>query len=363
MKSKHDFPRARPGVRDRLEFIVGERAPGKPRRLDRFLQTRFPGYSRSFLQQMIKSEKILLNDKPVKTCRHIAPGEKITFLLPEGADRTPEEIPFEVLYEDEHLLALSKPPGVVVHPARGHKSGTLFHGLLYYFREKLAADPSFHIGTVHRLDIWTSGVMIYALDKKTNGDLTRQFENRLLRKTYLCLVHGTTAFDALEVDAPLGNDQTGRKRGAVNGLDARPAQSRLETLARVKPPAASAPAPEKETSATRETPPPEAGYSLLRVRPRTGRAHQVRLHSAHVGHPLVGDLLYGGRNDDPAFGELRPRVCLHAESLYLRRPADGEPLFLHAPLPDDLKKIAARAGLDVEALLSEKPPVPEPLGK
>lgn len=350
MKTKYDFPRARPGVRDRLEFIVGDRLSGKPRRLDRYLQSRFPGYSRSFLQQLIKSGKLLLNDRTTKSSWHVSPGEKITLFLAPGADRTPAEVPFEVLFEDEHMLALNKPPGIVVHPARGHKTGTLFHGLLYRYRDKIAADPSFHIGTVHRLDVETSGVMVYALTKRANGGLTRQFENRLLRKTYLALVHGATDFDAKEVDAPLGIDPENRKRGAVCGLQARSAQSRVETLAHA------------EKSSPKTTSPNALnGFSLLRVKPRTGRAHQVRLHAMHLGHPLVGDPLYGGSDDSALFGGLPPRVCLHAESLHLHHPILKYPMLLSAPLPKDMIVAAHCIGIDTQSALNAHPLRPEPL--
>ena len=184
MKTKYDFPRAKEGKRDRLEFMVGERHPGKPRRLDKYLQERFPGYSRSFLQKMIKDGQVLINGNPTKSSWHVIATEKITMLLYPGGKRIAEDIPFEIIYQDESVLFVSKPAGVLVHPARGHKTGTLWNGLLHYFREQLAADPSFHIGTVHRLDEETSGVMIYALSKLAHKHLTQQFENRLVRKTY-----------------------------------------------------------------------------------------------------------------------------------------------------------------------------------
>ena len=325
-KTKYDFPRAKEGRRDRFEFPVGERDAGKPRRLDKYLLERFPGYSRSFLQQMIKDGRILLNGQPTKASWHVTPGEQITVLLPPGSRYEPEEIPFEVLYEDEDLLALNKPPGLIVHPARGHKTGTLYHGLLHYYRERRDNDPSFRIGTVHRLDEETSGVMVYALDKKAHSELTRQFENRLIQKTYLCLVHGAAEFESREVDAPLGVDPANRVAVAVNGLEARPAQTRYERLAVS----------------------PCGRFSLLRAHPHTGRSHQIRVHAKEIGHPLVGDELYGGKRDDPAFGGWAPRVALHAESLALLHPTQGHPLTLRAPLYPDLAELAARLGLTGE---------------
>ena len=324
-KTKFDFPRAKEGQRDRVEFVVGEREPGRPRRLDKFLHERFQGYSRSFLQQLIKTGRILVNGKPTRSNWHISSGEKITILLPPGTRYEPEEIPFEVLYEDRWLLALNKPAGLIVHPARGHKTGTLYHGLLHYFRARREADPSFHIGTVHRLDVETSGVMVYALDQDAHGELTRQFENRLVRKTYLCLAHGAPGFEVRELDAPIGVDPTCRVRAAVNGLDARPAQTRFECLSRAA----------------------DGRFALLRACPHTGRGHQIRVHAKELGHPLLGDPLYGGSRDDPVFGDIAPRVCLHAESLSLVHPHSGQPITFTAPLPEDLRELAQRLGLNV----------------
>lgn len=328
VKTKFDFPKAKEGRRDRLEFTVGERQAGKPRRLDKYLQERFPGYSRSFLQQLIKDDRVLLNGKTTKSSWHITTGEKITLLLYPGGARIAEEVPFEVVHQDPHILALVKPSGVLVHPCRGHKSGTLFNGLLHYFREQRAADPSFHIGTVHRLDEETSGIMIYALCRKAHKDLTRQFEHRLIRKSYLCIVHGRADFEEKLLDAPLGVDPMNRIAVAVNGLAARPAQTRFVRLA---------------TSDAGD------GFSLLRAWPMTGRTHQIRAHAAALGHPIAGDPLYGGLRELPAFAGLALRVCLHAEALYLTHPATGEPLTLRAPLPPDLRAVLSTLGLDAKA--------------
>ena len=321
-KTKYDFPKAKEGKRDRLEFNVGARHPGKPRRLDKYLQERFPGYSRSFLQKMIKDEKVLINGKSTKSSWHISEGEAITLLLYPGGAKVAEDIPFEVLYQDEHIMAVCKPAGVLVHPARGHKTGTLYNGLLYYFREKLIADPSFHIGTVHRLDEETSGVMIYALCLKAHGELTRQFENRQVKKTYLCLAQGDAGFSETTVDGALGPDPENRFRAAIDGLDARAAQTRFVKQAR---------------SAC-------GRFSLLRAYPLTGRSHQIRVHAASLGLPLVGDVLYGGQKEDAAFNGIVARVCLHAESLAIVHPVIKVPMTLTAPVPADMQALIALLG-------------------
>jgi 23S rRNA pseudouridine1911/1915/1917 synthase len=324
MKTKYDFPRAKEGERDRIEFNVGDRHPGKPRRLDKYLQERFPGYSRSFLQKMIKDEKVLLNGKSTKSSWHVTTGEQITMLLHPAGAKVAEDIPFDVVHRDEHILSIVKPSGVIVHPARGHKTGTLYNGLLHYFREERAADPSFHIGTVHRLDEETSGVMIYALCLKAHKSLTHQFEGRTVKKTYLCLAHGAPDFVEKTVDAPLGTDAENRYKVAVNGLDAKTAQTRFVTLAVAK---------------SRE-------FSLLRAYPLTGRTHQIRVHAAHLGHALAGDPLYGGVKEHDAFGGMIARVCLHAESLSINHPATGAPMTLCAPLPPDYTALMTQLGFE-----------------
>ena len=321
-KTKYDFPKAKEGKRDRLEFVIGARHPGKPRRLDKYLQERFPGYSRSFLQKMIKDEKVLINGKITKSSWHVSTGEAVTMLLYPGGEKIAEAIAFDVVYEDETIMAVVKPSGIIVHPARGHKTGTLYNGLLHYFRDKLAIDPSFHIGTVHRLDEETSGIMVYALCPKAHGELTRQFENRVVKKTYLCLAHGEAHFSETVINAALGVDPENHVRAAVDGLDARSAETRFVTLAHS----------------------PCRQFTLLRAHPLTGRSHQIRIHAATLGLPLVGDPLYGGLKEHASFPEIIARVCLHAESLSIIHPATRLPLTLNAPVPEDLRTLLTVLG-------------------
>jgi len=323
MKTKYDFPRAKEGQRDRLEFPIGARHPGKPRRLDKYLQERFPGYSRSFLQKMIKDERVLLNGKPTKSSWHVSQGEAITMLLYPGGAKIAEDIPFEIIYEDAEILALCKPAGVLVHPARGHKTGTLYNGLLHYYREQRAVDPSFHIGTVHRLDEHTSGIMIYALCPKAHGELTRQFENRLVKKTYVCIAHGDAQFTDVVCSKALGTDPLDRCKVGVDGFDAKNAETRFVKLGR-------------STCGQ---------FSLLRAFPHTGRTHQIRVHAASLGLPLVGDVLYGGPAEHPSFNGIAPRCCLHAETLSINHPKTQEPLLLSAPPPADMRELLGILGL------------------
>lgn len=322
-KTKFDFPRAKEGERDRLEFSVGARHPGKPRRLDRYLQERFPGYSRSFLQKMILDERVLLNGKATKSSWHVVYGEQITMLLHPAGKKIAEDIPFEVVHQDEYIMGLCKPTGVLVHPSRGHRSGTLYNGLLHYFKEQRETDPSFHIGTVHRLDEETSGVMIYALCKKAHAELTRQFENRLVKKTYIMLAHNAADFETKETEEPIGTDPENRFRCSINGLGARSAKTTFVRLGVS----------------------PCGRFSLLRAHPHTGRTHQIRIHAKSLGHPLVGDLLYDGLKEHEAYGGLSPRCCLHAESLALHHPVGMRPLTLTAKVPEDMRAMAVQLGL------------------
>ncbi len=327
-KTKFDFPRAKEGGPQSLDFAVGDRHPGKPRRLDKYLLERFPGYSRSFLQKMIKDLRVLIDGHPVKASWHVTAGEQVSVILYPGGAKVAEDIPFKVVFEDAYILALIKPAGVLVHPARGHKTGTLYNGLLHYFKDKRAADPSFHIGTVHRLDEQTSGIMIYALCPKAHGELTRQFENRLVRKTYLCLAHGRVAFDEKTITAALGTDPENQYRVAVDGIGARAAETKYIKLAESKC----------------------GEFTLLRAFPHTGRTHQIRIHAAALGHPLAGDPLYGGVKEHSSFGEIVTRVCLHAETLAIQHPSTGEPMLLTAPLPEDFVAILEKVGIDAGRL-------------
>lgn len=326
LKTKFDFPRAKEGGPQSLDFSVGERHPGKPKRLDKYLMERFPGYSRSFLQKLIKDQRVTINGHPVKSSWHVTVGERIRVFLYPGGAKVAEDIPFGVLFEDKFMLAVNKPAGVLVHPARGHKTGTLYNGLLHYFKEQRAADPSFHIGTVHRLDEQTSGVMIYALCPKAHGELTRQFENRLVRKTYLALVHGRVPWSEKTINAAIGIDPNQRLRVAIDGLESRQSETHFVKVAES----------------------PSAEFTLLRAHPHTGRTHQIRVHAAGLGFPLAGDTLYGGRKEDPAFGGRSVRVCLHAESLALQHPVTGEPMVLSAGVPEDLSEILRGVEIELE---------------
>jgi len=318
------FPPARPGTAGRLGFGVGREHAGL--RLDRYLQLRFPGYSRAYLQALIRAGRVLLDGQAAKPASRARPGREVTLLVPEGLGREPYDFPLEIIHEDEILFAVNKPPGIVVHPARGHLTDTVQNALAHRFRRELAADPAFHVSPVHRLDRDTSGLLLCSKDRRTHPALQQQFENRSLEKTYLLLVHGKPDFRARRIALPLGTDPANRKKVAVNGLHARKAATRFEVLGLGERIAGEP-------------------LALLRAFPETGRTHQIRVHIAHLGCPIVGDLTYGGRISAADGTPLLARQALHAERLRFTHPLSGETLTLVAELAADMRELAARAGI------------------
>ncbi len=236
-------------------------------------------------------------------------------VLPETLEPTiqPEPIPLQIVYEDEHLLAVDKPAGMVVHPAAGHSSGTLVNALLAYCPQVADVGGVDRAGIVHRLDKDTSGLLLVAKDPEAHAALQRQFKRRQVRKTYLALVEGRVAPKEGIVEAPVGRDRRARKRMAVTRTG-RPAVTQYRVVEYFH------------------------DHTLLQVRPHTGRTHQVRVHLAWIGYPVVGDRIYGPRRQPL----LPHRHFLHAQELVFTHPATGEKVTLTAPLPPDLKAVLTR---------------------
>jgi len=291
------------------------------RRLDQYLAKQFSDYSRTVIQSAIKAQTILVNALPVKPSYKICDGDEITisFPRPEGPEIPPEDIPLEILYEDEWFVAINKSPGLVVHPARGHQTGTLVNALVHHFSHNLAdtGDP-LRPGILHRLDRFTSGVIIVAKEDRALHLLARQWQERTVRKEYWCLVEGTVEFDEDIVDAPIGMHPRNRKKMAINERG-RESQTRYQVVQRF------------------------GKFCEVQAFPRTGRTHQIRVHMLSIGHPLVCDELYGRRkklmpadlgqtSDQP----LLERLALHARRLTLKHPMRDEEMTIEAPLPEDL---------------------------
>jgi 23S rRNA pseudouridine1911/1915/1917 synthase len=275
-------------------------------RLDKVLVTLAPEFSRSHLQQLVDRGHVRLDGRPATVAaRRLRAGQRVDVeLVPTDESRAyrPQPLALALLYEDEHMLVVDKPAGLVVHPAPGNWQGTLLNGLLA--RDAAAATLP-RAGIVHRLDKDTSGLMVVGRTLPAVTALVRSIAERRVQRRYLALAQGSVAPARQRIDAPIGRDPVSRLRMAIVG-GGRPAQTDVEVLAAGR------------------------GASALRCTLHTGRTHQIRVHLAHRGHPLVGDLLYGGR---PAFG--MTRQALHAVRLELTHPVDGRRLVFECPPPAD----------------------------
>ncbi|UCE32918.1 MAG: RluA family pseudouridine synthase [Burkholderiales bacterium] len=298
-------------------------------RLDRFVADMLAGYSRSRVQKWIALGAVLVDGTPSPAKRRLAGHEAIEVrVLPDDADRAfePDPVPLSVVYENAAVLVIDKPPGLVVHPASGNWRGTLMNGLLYH-RPGLAALP--RAGIVHRLDKDTSGLMVVAKDEAAMLALVRALAERRVARRYLALAFGESAQQGL-IDAPVGRDPRDRTRMAVTAhAGARGARTHLRRLA---------------VGALAQQP-----VSLLECALETGRTHQIRVHLAHLGLPLVGDPVYG--RADPR-GELR-RQALHAWLLAFVDPADGVRHVFSSRPPGDLVAAIEAAGIDFAACWSQ----------
>lgn len=306
--------------------IVVEAAQGDVR-LDWFLARHFPRHSRTFLRQVINAAAVKVDGKRVKASHRVAAGEKISIVLPELPREGPEpaDIPLDVLYEDAALAAINKPPGMVVHPGKGNWRGTLASALQFHFDRLSSLGGPTRPGIVHRLDRDTSGVIVVAKNDRAHKSLADQFEARTVTKEYFAIVSGQPDRDRDLIDLPIGFHPHQREKMAVraNHPESRPAQSFYEVIERFD------------------------GFSTVRILPKTGRTHQIRVHLAAIGCPVLCDRAYGGRAELTR-GELRrqpddevllDRQALHALRLVLTHPDSGQPLELVAPLPADLARV------------------------
>lgn len=296
-------------------------------RLDKWLAGRLPERSRSEVQRWIEAGWVTLAGRPLRASHKIAAGETITLETPtvENIDVEPEPIPLSVLYEDGDVLVIDKPAGMVVHPAAGNWHGTLVNAILYHCPDLEGVGGVHRPGIVHRLDKDTSGVIVVAKNDAAQRSLQAQFKARQVHKRYLALIFGQIAPPRGEIDAAIGRDVRDRKRMAVVPLSqGRRAITRYETLEVFK------------SNITGER------LALLACRPLTGRTHQIRVHLAHVRHPIVGDEVYGGRRKLPV---VCPRQFLHAERLAFRLPGTEQEVEFVAPLPADLQAVLDRLRL------------------
>lgn len=292
-------------------FILPPEEAGE--RLDRVLAARFPQLSRAQLQRLIRSGAITVNDAVVRPAYRLTPGDRITVTFPEEPTVRPESLPLDIIYEDEYLLVVNKPAGMVVHPAARMVSGTLVNALLAHCSQVADVGGPDRAGIVHRLDRETSGLIVVAKNSEVHASLQRQFQRRLVRKTYVALVEGEVHPREGIVEVPIGRDPKDRTRMAVSRTG-RPAVTQYRVVEFF----------------------PQ--YTLLEVRPHTGRTHQIRVHLAWLGYPVVGDRVYGRRRQTL----LPDRHFLHARELAFTHPITGEKLVLSAPLPPELAALLNR---------------------
>ena len=301
-------------------------------RLDVFLARMIPDQSRSFLARAIEKGAVRVDGVVARASLKLKPGSLLCLDVPEPPRAGPaaEEIPLEFLLLDDVMAAVNKPPGMVVHPAKGNWKGTLAGALKWHLEREGAGLSSLggptRPGIVHRLDRDTSGVIVVARSEDAHHRLAKQFERRTVEKTYLAITQGQPSFDRDEISAPIGIHPYQREKMAVrqDHATSREAVTRYEVIERFR------------------------GAALVRVAPKTGRTHQIRVHLAHIGCPVLSDMLYSGRSvieptlfGLPAGPPLLTRQALHAASLAIDHPTTGERLQLAAPLPADMEQMLA----------------------
>ncbi|MFH1038282.1 MAG: RluA family pseudouridine synthase [PVC group bacterium] len=301
------------------EFRVGEEEAGA--RQDVFLTARLEGISRSRIRVLIEKGRALVNGKLVKPHHPLSPGDRVEVVLPPPSESLgeglpgPEPISLDILYEDEGIIVINKPPGLLVHPLRAGQGGTLVNALLHRVGSLPETGGVLRPGIVHRLDRDTSGVMIAAKSDRALAGLTRQFRDRTVGKEYLAIVRGEPPAARGECDYPLGRSLRRRTRVTVRYSGGRPARTAYEVIERF------------------------GACSLLRLEIMTGRTHQIRVHLSRLGCPVLGDREYGRKNGEGPRAPEAPRQMLHAHRLRIAHPLTGEPMEFVAPIPGDMENV------------------------
>jgi 23S rRNA pseudouridine1911/1915/1917 synthase len=315
-------------VREVHTFVVGP--DEQDRRLDVFLHAQLPGNSRSYVKELIKAGLADVDGVSRKPSYKVSEGETIMARVAQRPDPQvliPQELPLEIIHEDEAICVVNKPPRLVVHPGSGRRDGTLVNGLAYRFKQLSDAGGSLRPGIVHRLDRDTSGVMVVAKTNSAHYLLAEQFQARTTEKTYYAIVEGEPGLDCDRIDSPLGRCRSDPSRIVVDARKGKEAETIWEVIERF------------------------SGFTLLLCRPRTGRTHQIRVHLQHIGHPIVCDSTYGkrrrmslrdlvpcieGAQEDEV---LLDRQALHAYTLSFLHPLDGERHEYRAKLPADMERL------------------------
>ena len=290
------------------ELITVEDEAGE--RIDKFLSDELSDRSRSFLQKLIKEQYVKVNDKPVKASYRLILGDtvSISFPEPEKPDIAAEDIPLDILYEDNDIIIINKPKQMVVHPAPGHYSGTLVNALVYHCQGNLSGiNGSLRPGIVHRIDMDTTGSLVVCKNDTAHQSLSAQLKEHSIQRVYEAIVHGILKEDTGCIDAPIGRHPTERKKMSTQTRNGREALTHYRVLERL------------------------GAFTHIQCRLETGRTHQIRVHMASIGHPLLGDTVYGPKKYP--FPKLIGQT-LHADTLGFIHPGTGEYIEVHAPLPE-----------------------------
>ncbi len=329
---------------EEVERFRFEASKTQTQRIDQFLTHRISYLSRAAVQRLIDDGLVKVNGRPTKASYKLKEGDAVEMLAPPEPvnELVPEPIPLEIVYEDEHFLALNKQADLVVHPARGRWTGTLVNGLVHYGKRWSTLNGDWRPGILHRLDRNTTGIMLVAKSDEAHWRLARQFENRTIRKTYLAVVHGVPELISDVIDLPIGKDKYVREKQAVRkeengGRVAQTLYTVEETFER-HPTAVLQPSPFVHD---RKLPVPPERFAFVRLGPRTGRTHQLRVHMMAIGHPMVGDTMYGGRVFESPAAPPFARQALHAAEITFVHPVTLETMTLTAPLPPDLLGLIA----------------------
>jgi 23S rRNA pseudouridine1911/1915/1917 synthase len=317
-----------------LSFSIHVTTKDLGRRLDQFLSEASLNLSRSQAKKLIEEKTILLNQQPTKPSAHLKMGDIVSGILskPEPLTLTPEPLPLTILYEDHSMIVIDKPSGMVVHPAYGNSSGTLVNALLYHCKDLAGINGVIRPGIVHRLDKDTSGVMVVAKNDQAYYELTKQFRHRTVEKVYLAIAYGQFSKEEGLIDSAIGRHPSQRKRMSTRTKRGRTAITRWKVIERLN------------------------GFTLLEIFPQTGRTHQIRVHLSSIGHPILGDPIYGrkgrpGAINDPVLKEYIRRMnrqALHALRLAINHPQTGVRVEFVSPIPQDMKEVLECLGSQVK---------------
>lgn len=284
-------------------------------RLDKFLSIIYPEFSRAFFQKLIKSKQVSVNETPQKASYCVKIDDIVTVEIPDAVETTiePENIPLDILYEDDDVLIVNKPKGMVVHPSAGHYSGTLVNAIMYHCKDTLSGiNGEIRPGIVHRIDMDTTGSLIVCKNDEAHVNIAQQIKEHSVNRIYVGIVCGNVKEDSGTVEGAIGRHPIERKKMAINEKNGKPAITHYKVLECFK------------------------NYTYMQFKLETGRTHQIRVHMASIGHPLLGDILYSsGRSP---FKHLQGQ-CLHAKTIGFIHPKTGEYMEYSAPLPEYFEKM------------------------